>query len=49
MTEANKDLRETSIALPDVFTPEQEARLREIIQEEIHKAKVEDLDAGFEE
>ncbi|MGE8302894.1 MAG: hypothetical protein ACN6PW_00375 [Pseudomonas kermanshahensis] len=47
MTEPNKDLRETLIALPEVFTPKQEARLREIIQEQIHKAKVEDLDAGF--
>ncbi|WP_157214891.1 hypothetical protein [Pseudomonas sp. GM84] len=38
-----------SSQLPKVFTEVQEARVREIIQEEIQKAKVEDLDAVNEE
>jgi|GEM_PF-5868125 len=38
-----------SSQLPKVFTEAQEARVREIIQEEIQKAKVEDLDAVNEE
>jgi hypothetical protein len=35
--------------LPQVFTEAQEERIRQIVREEIQKAKVEDLDAGFEE
>ena len=35
--------------LPKVLTEAQEARVREIIQEEIQKAKVEELDAVNEE
>jgi len=35
--------------IPEVFTPAQEKRLRQIIQEEIHNAKVADAEAGFED